>query len=126
MRAVDTNVLVRLFVRDNAKQAAAAEEFIAPGAWVPHIALVETVWVLDSIYRKSRSEIGQFLMALLDHTSLVIQDADVVAAALDAFRNSKGVEFADCMILAVSKKAGHTPLGTLDAKLAKIDGTELI
>ncbi|MBK9164442.1 MAG: type II toxin-antitoxin system VapC family toxin [Acidobacteria bacterium] len=126
MRAVDTNVLVRLFVRDNAKQAAAAEEFIAPGAWVPHIALVETVWVLDSIYRKSRSEIGQFLNALLDHTSLVIQDADVVAAALDAFRNNKGVGFADCIILEVARKAGHTPLGTFDTKLAKIDGTALI
>jgi predicted nucleic-acid-binding protein len=126
MQAVDTNVLVRLFVRDNVKQAAAAEEFIAAGAWVPHIALVETVWVLDSIYGKTRSEISQFLKALLDHNSLVIQDADVVAAALDAFRNTKGVEFADCMILAVSKKAGHTPLGTFDTKLAKIDGTALI
>ena len=39
MRAVDTNVLVRLITRDDAKQVAAAEAFVANGAWVPHLAL---------------------------------------------------------------------------------------
>ena len=46
MRAVDTNVLVRLLARDDAKQATAAEAFVNPGAWVSHLVLVETVWVL--------------------------------------------------------------------------------
>lgn len=43
MRAVDTNVLVRLATRDDAKQVAAAEAFIAKGAWVPHLVLAETI-----------------------------------------------------------------------------------
>ena len=41
MRAVDTNVLVRLVTRDDAKQVAVAEAFVARGAWVPHLVLVE-------------------------------------------------------------------------------------
>lgn len=50
MRAVDTNVLVRLVVRDDDEQAAAAEEFVAAGAWVSHLVLAETLWVLTSVY----------------------------------------------------------------------------
>src|SRR3954452_1730341 len=51
MRAVDTNVLVRLLTADDAKQAAAAEAFVtmAGHAWISHIVLVETVWVLESV-----------------------------------------------------------------------------
>jgi len=44
MRAIDTNVLVRLAARDDAKQVAAAEAFVARGAWVSHLVLVEAVW----------------------------------------------------------------------------------
>ncbi len=51
MRAVDTNVLVRLATRDDIGQTEAAEEFVAPGAWVPQLVLVEAMWVLSSIYR---------------------------------------------------------------------------
>lgn len=43
MRAVDTNVLVRLMTRDDAGQAAAAEAFVAHGAWVPHVAVAAAV-----------------------------------------------------------------------------------
>jgi len=50
MRAVDTNVLVRLMTRDDTKQVAVAEAFVANGAWVPHLAVAEAVWVLTSVY----------------------------------------------------------------------------
>ena len=49
MRAVDTNVLIRLVVRDDAKHVAAAETFVARGAWVPHLVLLATTWVLTSV-----------------------------------------------------------------------------
>ena len=49
MRAVDTNVLARLIVRDDDEQAAAADEFVAAGAWVSHLVLAETLWVLTSV-----------------------------------------------------------------------------
>ena len=52
MRAVDTNVLVRLVTGDDARQTEAAEQFVAPGAWVSLLALAETALVLDSVYDK--------------------------------------------------------------------------
>jgi len=39
MRAVDTNLLVRLIVRDDLKQVDAAEAFVAGGAWISHLPL---------------------------------------------------------------------------------------
>lgn len=42
MRAVDTNVLVRLITRDDKKQVESAEEFVSKGAWVSHLVLAET------------------------------------------------------------------------------------
>ena len=50
MRAVDTNVVVRLITRDQPKPVAAAETFVAKGAWVSLLALAETTWVLSAVY----------------------------------------------------------------------------
>ena len=58
MRAIDTNVLVRLLVRDDPRQLKAAEEFVAKGAWVSHLVLAETLWVLDAVYDRSPQQIG--------------------------------------------------------------------
>ena len=57
MRAVDTNVLVRLLARDDPKQTAAAEAFVVNGAWISHIVLVETIWVLTSVYERDPQQI---------------------------------------------------------------------
>ncbi len=58
MRAVDTNVLVRLITRDDSRQVAAAETFIARGAWVSHLVLAEASWVLMSVYDRGPDEIA--------------------------------------------------------------------
>ena len=58
MRAVDTNVLVRLLTGDHPAQAAAAERFVGNGAWVSHLALAETMWVLASNYERSPVQIA--------------------------------------------------------------------
>ena len=50
MRAIDTNVLVRLITRDDLRQTTLAENFVAKGAWVSPLALAEAVWVLESVY----------------------------------------------------------------------------
>ena len=58
MRAVDTNVLVRLIVRDDSEQVGVAGAFVAQGAWIALLVLAETVWVLESVYRLTRQQIG--------------------------------------------------------------------
>ena len=122
VRAVDTNVLVRLVTRDDAKQVAAAETFIAPGAWVPHLALAEATWVLTSVYERSAEAIALAIEMLLNHERLTVQDEEVVAAAVAQFRKRPAVGFSDCLMVEVTRKAGHGPLGTFDRDLGKIDG----
>jgi len=124
MRAVDTNVLVRLLVRDDARQVAAAEQFIDGSAWVSHLVLAETLWVLESVYDRTPSQLTAALEILLAHDSLALQDADTVAAALVHFKRKPALGFSDCLVLEIARKAGHTPLGTFDKGLAKLDGTQ--
>jgi predicted nucleic-acid-binding protein len=126
MRAIDTNVLVRLVSRDDAKQTAAAERFVQSGAWVSHLALMETTWVLSSVYDIGSSELALAIDMLLNHRTLSIQDADVVALALQQFQARPALGFSDCLMLEVARRAGHLPLGTFDRALGKLDGTERI
>jgi predicted nucleic-acid-binding protein len=124
VRAVDTNVLVRLLARDDAKQVAAAEAFVAAGAWVSHLVLMEAVWVLDSVYEVAPEAIAAGLDALLDHAQLVVQDAEAIAAALVNYRRRPALGFSDCLILEVARRAGHLPLGTFDRSLSRLDGAQ--
>ena len=124
MRAVDTNVLVRLIARDDPRQVAAAEAFLSRGAWVSHVVLVEAMWVLESVYELDARAQARAVEMLLNHRDLTLQDADVVVLALERFGGRSAVSFSDCLVLEVARKAGHLPLGTFDRDLAKLDGAE--
>lgn len=124
MRAVDTNVLVRMLARDDPRQARAADEFVTAGAWVSLLALAETIWVMTTVYERDAAEIGASVEQLLNHKDLILEDRDVVAAALETFRSQPRPGFTDCLLLEVARKAGHLPLGTFDRNLSKIDGAE--
>ena len=126
MRAVDTNVLVRLVTRDDVKQATAAEAFIEGGAWVSHLVLMEATWVLTAVYDVSPADLAVAIDMLLNHKALTVQDADVVAVALQQYQAKPALGFSDCLVLEVARKAGHLPLGTFDRDLGKLDGAERI
>jgi predicted nucleic-acid-binding protein len=124
MRAIDTNVLVRLLTRDDVKQVALAEAYVASGAWVPQLAVAEATWVLASVYDRDPEAIATAVDMLLNHQHLTVQDAQTVAAAVEQFRQRPAVGFSDCLMVEVARKEGHTPLGTFDRELGKVDGAE--
>jgi predicted nucleic-acid-binding protein len=124
VRAVDTNILVRLATRDDTKQVARAEAFVARGAWVPHLVLAEAMWVLRSVYDRSPADIASAIDILLNHEHLTLQDADAVAAAVTTFRRRPALGFSDCLVLEVARKAGHLPLGTFDRDFGKLADVE--
>ncbi len=124
MLALDTNVLVRLLARDDARQALAADHAVAKGAWVSHLVLAEAIWVLDAVYARTAKQLIAALDLLLVHESLVLQDADVVSAALSQFRAKPMLGFSDCLVLEIARKAGHLPLATFDKALAKMGGAQ--
>lgn len=126
MPAVDTHVLIRLITRDDARQAAAADAFVAKGAWVSLLALTETIWVLEAVYQRKPTELAVAIEMLLNHKDLILQDFDVVVAALDLFRSRPTLGFSDCLMLQLARKGGQLPLGTFDRGLAKAQGTHLL
>ena len=126
MRAVDTNVLIRLITGDDPKQASAAEVFVDSGGWVSHLVLVEMTWVLNTVYGHSAASIASAVELLLNHAHLTVQDADVVAAALAGYRRQARVDFFDHLLLEVARKAGHLPMGTFDHQFGRLSGVHKI
>lgn len=124
MRAVDTNVLVRVLLRDDPRQVAVADQFISAGAWVSHLVLMEAIWVLSTAAGLDPSDLSRAIQMVLDHRDLTVEDPDTVTAALAEFRRHPALGFADCLILAVARRAGHLPLGTFDRQLAKRDDVQ--
>lgn len=124
MRAIDTNVLVRLITRDDFRQVATGEIFVESGAWVSVLALAEAAWVLATVYELSSKDLAKAIEMLLDHRSLVLEDAEVVRAALELFRAKPALGFSDCLMLHLARRAGHLPLGTFDRNLGRVDGAE--
>src|SRR5512140_1049850 len=104
MRAIDTNLLVRLLVRDDPAQLKLAEAFVAGGAWVSHLVLAETVWVLDAVHDRTPAQIGRAIELLLNHEHLVLQDSEVVQRALVHFRARPALGFTDCLVLEIARK----------------------
>src|SRR6266699_3267281 len=98
MIAVDTNVLVRLLTGDDAKQQADARSLFATGSiWIAKTVLLETGWVLRSLYGYEESVIREALAKLLGLKNVHAEDESAVAAALTYV--AQGVELADAMHL---------------------------
>lgn len=127
MIALDTNVLVRFLVEDDAVQAAKAtalfERAIADGTalFISDVVLCETVWVLISRYGFSRAEVAEVLRRLLEAEHLTFPAPSQHARALAAFSSGKG-DFADYVIREQSLGAGCTAVATFDQALLKEAG----
>jgi len=130
MIGLDTNVLVRYFMQDDAKQSAKANKLIEslsadePG-FIPLIAVVELVWVLESCFQLRRDQVVQALDALLQTQELVVDRADQVMKALRVFKASTA-DFADCLIERGASSAGCSRTMTFDIAAAKTAGMSLI
>ncbi len=130
MIALDTNVLVRYLVRDEAQQAEAARSLLEsltaerPG-FICREVIVELAWVLERAYGYTRDRIATVLEQLVATEHLVIEAADDVARA--AFRYRPGsAGFSDLMILAAAERSGARSLYTFDLKAAQLDGVALL
>jgi len=128
--ALDTNVLVRFLVQDDATQARAAAEIIEHltddnSGFIGREVLVELVWVLARAYSYERSEIARAIDGMLSATELVVEHGDDVGVAVERYRND-GFDFADLMIAAAARRAGASELVTFDRRAARLPGVRLL
>ena len=130
MIGLDTNVLVRYIMQDDAKQSPKATRLIEslgtenPG-YITTVSIVELYWVLTSSYELTAAQAAQALEAVLRTKQLVVERADQVMRALRLLGDGKA-DFADCLIERAASGAGCTQVLTFDNKASKYAGMTLI
>ena len=131
MIGIDTNVLLRLLVRDDDAQVRAAERFFAthcspenPG-FVSLVVIVETAWALRRFYLYDRSQIANALVSLLNVAELEIESAEDVRSAVTAFATS-AAGLVDCLVARTNVSTGCEYTVTFDRKAAKLPGFKLL
>ena len=110
MIGLDTNVLVRFLVQDDARQAAQANAVFAgltesQPAWLCREVLVELVWVLERAYGLSRADIAAAIDGLMASREIVIETPDRVGLAVERYRQG-GAGFSDHLIALAARDAG--------------------
>ena len=122
MTGLDSNVLIRYLVKDDARQARRAIKFIQEVVqrgellFLNHIVLCELVWVLEVAYGFSKSEIGDLLQKLLLTEQFEMEDRDAVWAALDRYRKGPA-DFSNYLSWEKNTNHGCNPTATFDRSL---------
>jgi predicted nucleic-acid-binding protein len=122
--ALDTNVLLRYLLDDDAPQSGAARRLIdetcspRDPAFVHEIVLAELVWVLGRRRSTGRPIIARTLRHLLDHAHLAFADEATFAAAIDAYEDGPA-DFAEYLIAASARSRGAAPTVTFDEDAAR-------
>lgn len=102
MRAVDTNILARFYLHDDAAQGRIAASVLSAGdIFVPKTVILELEWVLRYVAEQPENKVIECLAHLIALPGITVEDRDEIEAALGHYRN--GVDFADALHLAASK-----------------------
>ena len=131
MAALDTNVLVRLLVEDDAAQLAAARKLIrrclnaGVALFIPITVALELEWVLRSSFGFDKVAVVATLSKLLSTLELVFESERSLELALMLYRDGPA-GFSDCLHTALVNTAGESPLWTFDKAAAKVAGARLL
>lgn len=123
MIALDTNALVRLLLEDDAQQAKIIQQLVSFAEQksitvlvLPEV-LLETVWVLESVYSVEQDDIVKFLNVLLTTSTFALPDASMVRTAVRRYQ--QGLDFADALITSQAKKEKAQALFSFDKSLSR-------
>ena len=131
MAALDTNVLVRYLVGDDAAQHAAAAKLVRSAVragetlYVPITVALELEWVLRSSFGLPKDQVTAYLAALLAAVELSFESESAIEIALAQYRKSSA-DFADCVHIALAHVAGQSPLWTFDRGASKVQSAKLL
>ena len=135
MIAVDTNVLLRYLLDDDAAQADMAANLIKGGdtVLITDVVLVETLWTLSGKkYRLNKDQLAGVVHALFEEPNIRFEDGPTVWMALNDYRESDGADFADALIInkarAVAGAQGRSFSGsyTFDKAAQKLQGAKTL
>lgn len=124
MKALDTNVLVRFLVRDDKKQAEIVYRLFKRAEsrnepfFVPLLVVLETIWVLESVYEIPREEIRASLQKLLLMPILIFEAQSALQRTLSSAQTNK-TDLADLLIAHSAKFSNCDGVLTFDKKASK-------
>jgi predicted nucleic-acid-binding protein len=130
MSAVDTNVLVRYYVRDDNEQFEKAlalfqQATIQNPVYINHVVLTEWVWVLTRAYKIRKKLIVTELEIMLDSKEIELEDKETLRKAIQEFEQSSA-DFSDCLISAKNQGSSKDPTFTFDKEASKLKGMKLL
>lgn len=131
MIGIDTNILLRLWLNDDAAQNKRIDTLLAahgskPGSLlVTDVVLVEAVWTLKSAFEQDKRAQSLAVRSLLDETAFAFEDREAVAAALGRFE-SGSCGFADCLVVAKHARLGCEFTATFDRGMRKLPGVKVL
>ncbi len=125
MIGLDTNVLVRYLMQDDAAQARLASTVIESAAGrgerlrLSAVTVCELVWVLESAYHQPRADVARALAQIVRTADFDLEHVDHVRQAIEQYRSTP-VDFADALIALVNEAAGCEHTLTFDRSLKRI------
>lgn len=131
MKAIDTNVLVRFLVNDDRIQGKKARDILESAEkkgdilFIPMVVLMETIWVLDSVYDFPRNEIIHAIELVSQMAAITLEKPDTVLKFIDCAKESK-ISLSDLLIGASAEGAGCDTTLTFDIKASKSDLFHLV
>jgi predicted nucleic-acid-binding protein len=131
MIGLDTNILVRFLMEDDPIQSAQARRLIERRltehnqGFVSLATILETTWVLESVYKRSRQQVAEAIRRILQVDTFIIQNEQEVYTAMVTLQTGQG-SFEDALIASLGLWAGCTSTLTFDKKASRLEGFELI
>lgn len=131
MIAVDTNVVVRLLIGDDAHQAQIARQLFDDHAdqdgslWLSDVVVVEVAWTLARAHDRSRADIATALNALLRHATVALESTADIRAALVLYEQGPA-DFADCLLSVKAQRHGCDAVVTFDRKMRRLAGVTVL
>ena len=131
MKALDTNVLVRFLVRDDERQAGIIYRIFKQAEldrevfFVPLLVVLETVWVLESVYKISRKEIIDSINELILIPILEFEIQSVLLNFITSARETK-IDLSDLLLAHSAKFSGYESVLTFDKRASRFGLFELL
>ena len=120
--SLDTNLLVHYVVGDNKSQRLRVARLLDESSTTHYLetyALIEAVYVLETIYEYTREEIvGSLNLFLARYSSVLVYNRPLIKAVFPFYAEHPKLSFSDCCLAAAAELNGAEPLFTFDKKLA--------
>ncbi len=124
MIGLDTNILVRLVMKDDPKQLSQILTFLSAAKqestllFINNVVLCELVWVLLRGYKQSKNDVIAFLDDLIHTKEIRFSHKETLRDAINLYKEGKG-DFADYLTFVHNKDEGCSMTYSLDMQLVK-------